>query len=257
MGIFRRRGMIAVIPISGVLSMRSVEPIIELIERVERMKKVRGVLVRLSSQGGSITATEVLYQALVRLREKKRLFVWTVLAASGGYYAACAGEKIYAPGSAIIGSIGVISIKPVVSGVMKKLGLKVEVTKEGRLKDDSLFFKESTAEGKKKMQAINRAVYEDFVGLVAKERKLDIKKVREIATGEILLAKRGKDLGLVDDICDLRAAREALAREVGVDPERVIFIKPKKPLLASIVERGLLSGFRGFFEEIFSPEIYY
>ena len=140
-----KRGVIAVIPFSGTLSMRSVEPYIDIIERVEKMRKVKGAILKLSSQGGGVTASEVLYMALTRLKEKKRLFVWTTMAASGGYYAAAAAEKIFAPPSAIVGSIGVLSLKPVISGVMKKLGLKVEVTKEGRLKDDSLFFQDSTA----------------------------------------------------------------------------------------------------------------
>jgi len=254
---FSKRGVIAVIPFSGTLSMRSVEPYIDIIERVEKMRKVKGVILKLSSQGGGITATEVLYMALLRLKEKKRLFVWTTMAASGGYYAASAAEKIFAPPSAIIGSIGVISLKPVISGVMKKLGLKVEVIKEGKLKDESLFFKESTEEGKKRIKAINREIYDDFIEVVSKGRGLDKNGVKKAATGEIFTAKRGLELGLVDSLCDFRGAKEALAKEVGVHPEKVIYMRPKKPLLSSLVERGVTFGLLNFFEDLFMPETHY
>jgi protease-4 len=252
-----RRGMLAVIPFAGIISMRSVEPYIELIERAEKAKKIKGVLIKLSCQGGSVTATEVLYRALMRLREKKPLYVWTTLAASGGYYVAAACHKIMAPSSAIIGSIGVIAIKPVVSGVMKKVGMKVEVMKEGRLKDESLFFRESTAEGKKKMGAINREIYSDFIDVIAAGRELQKKEVQKIATGEIFTARRGVELGLVDFLGDFREATELLAKEVGVHPERVITLRPRKPFLASLMERGMLSGLQRVFDELFSPEIYY
>lgn len=254
---FSKRGVIAVIPFSGTLSMRSVEPYIDIIERVEKMRKVKGAILKLSSQGGGVTASEVLYMALTRLKEKKRLFVWTTMAASGGYYAAAAAEKIFAPPSAIVGSIGVLSLKPVISGVMKKLGLKVEVTKEGRLKDDSLFFQDSTAEGKRKIKAINREVYEDFIEVVSKGRGLDKNKVKKIATGEIFTAKKGVELGLVDSVCDFREVKETLAKEVGVHPEKVIYMRPRKPLLSSLVERGVTYGLLNFFEELFSPREYY
>jgi protease-4 len=124
-----RRGVIAVIPIEGVISVKQADPYIELIERAEKTRKIKGVLVKLSSQGGSITGTELLYLALMRLKEKKPLFVWTTMAASGGYYAACAAHKILAPSTAIIGSIGVISIKPVVSGLLTKIASRWRCSK--------------------------------------------------------------------------------------------------------------------------------
>ncbi len=252
-----RRGVIAVIPFSGVLSMRSVAPVVELIEYAERAPRVKGVLLNLSSQGGSVTATEVLVMALTRLKEKKPLFVWTTMAASGGYYAASAADRIMAVPSAVIGSIGVIFLKPDISGIMNRLGIKVEVLKEGALKDDTLFTKKMTPAGRKKIEAINREVYDDFVSAVARGRKLDEKAVRKIATGEIFTARRGKSLGLVDDLCDLRAATEALAQHVGVKPHRVIRMQVKRPMLYSLFNRGVRAAAAEIFDELFGPGIYY
>jgi protease-4 len=254
---FLRRGVIAVIPFSGVLSMKSVVPVVELIEYAEKAGRVKGVLLNLSSQGGSVTATEVLVMALGRLSEKKPLFVWTTMAASGGYYAAAAADRIMAPPSAIIGSIGVIFLKPDISGIMNRLGVKVEVLKEGALKDDTLFTKKMTPAGRKKIEAINREVYDDFVSAVARGRKIDEKAVRKIATGEIFTARRGKELGLVDELCDLRAATESLAKEVGVKPHRVIQMRTRRPLLYSLFDRGVSAAVSEVIGEFSGPGLYY
>jgi protease-4 len=254
---FPRRGVIAVIPFSGVLSMKSVTPILELIEYAEKAGRVKGVLLNLSSQGGSVTATEVLVMALARLAEKKPLFVWTTMAASGGYYAAVAAERIMAPPSAVIGSIGVIFLKPDISGIMNRLGIKVEVLKEGALKDDTLFTRKMTPAGRKKIEAINREVYDDFVSAVARGRKLAEKDVRKVATGEIFTARRGKALGLVDELCDLRGATEALASHVGVKPHRVIQMRIRRPLLYSFFDRGVRLAAADVLDELFGPGIYY
>jgi protease-4 len=244
-----RRGVLAVIPIEGVISVKQVDPYLELIERAEKTRKIRGVMIKLSSQGGSITGTELLYLALMRLKEEKPLFVWTTMAASGGYYAACAAHRILAPSSAIIGSIGVISIKPVVTGLLSKIGLKMEVLKEGEYKDESFFFKNTTKEGREKAQAINREVYEDFIGVVARGRGFDDDTARSVATGEIFTAKTGLDLGLVDGLGDFRDALDALGEETGVSPERVVYLKPRRSLLSGIFGRGLAGSARGVLEE--------
>ena len=245
-----RRGVLAVIPIEGVISVKQVDPYLELIERAEKTRKIRGVLIKLSSQGGSITGTELLYMALMRLKEKKPLFVWTTMAASGGYYAACAAHRILAPSTAIIGSIGVISIKPVVSGLLTKIGLKMEVLKEGEYKDESFFFKNTSKEGREKAQAINREVYEDFVSVVASGRGFDDETAHSVATGEIFTAKTGLSLGLVDGLGDFREALEELAEEAGVSPERVVYLSPRRSLLSGILGRNLAGGARGILERL-------
>ncbi len=254
---YLRRGVIAVIPFSGIISMKSVAPIVELIEYAEKAPRIRGVLLNLSSQGGSVTATEVLVMALARLKEKKPLFVWTTMAASGGYYAASVADRIMAVPSAVIGSIGVIFIKPDISALMSRLGVKIEVLKEGALKDDTLFTRKMTPAGRKKIEAINREVYDDFVGAVARGRRLDEKAVRKIATGEVFTARRAKELGLVDELCDLRAATEALAREAGVKPRRVIQLRTRRPYLYSLLDRGVRTAVAEAINEIFGPGVYY
>jgi protease IV len=254
---FIRRGVIAVIPFSGVLTMRSVAPVVELIEYAEKARRIKGVLLNLSSQGGSVTATEVLVMALARLKEKKPLFVWTTMAASGGYYAAAIADRIVAVPSAVIGSIGVIFLKPDISGVMNRLGIKVEVLKEGALKDDTLPTKKMSPTGRSKIEAINREVYNDFVSVVAKGRKLPEKAVRKVATGEIFTARRGKQLGLVDELGDLRSAIDALAKEVGVKPHRVIQMRVRRPWLYSFFDRGVRAAAVEVLGELFGSGLYY
>lgn len=252
-----RRGVVAVIPFTGVLTMKSVEPVIELIEYAEKARRVRGVLLSLASQGGSVTATEVLVMALGRLREHKPLHVWTTMAASGGYYAAAVADRVTAVPSALIGSIGVIFIKPDISGAMSRIGVRVEVLKEGALKDDTLFTRRMTPAGRKKIEAINREVYNDFVSAVARGRKLPEKAVRKVATGEVFTARRAKELGLVDELGDLRAATEALAKEVGVKPHRVIQMRARRPWLYSLFDRGVRAAAADAMGDLFGPGLYY
>ena len=154
-----------------------------------------------------------------------------------------------------------IYIKPVISGIMKKVGVKVEIGKEGKFKDDGLFFSESSPGGKKRMAAINNEVYRGFVRVVSEERDLDKKGAELVATGEIFTANRGVELGLVDELTDLRGAKEEMAELLKVRPEKVVTFRPRRPLLSSLIERGVSRGVTGVVretaEEFFRSEIYF
>jgi protease-4 len=126
----------------------------------------------------------------------------------------------------------------------------MEVLKEGDLKDESFFFKNTSKEGREKAQAINREVYEDFVSVVARGRGFDDETARSVSTGEIFTAKRGLDLGLVDGLGDLRDALDELSEETGVPPERVVYLRPRRPFLSGIFGRSVFGGARRMLEEL-------
>src|SRR3972149_1085671 len=170
---------LAVVSYSGPISRRETEDYLRLFKAIEEMKGIKGVLLEIESPGGSATASECLFDRLKRLNDKKPLYCYAHMAASGGYMAALAAKKIYAPSTAVVGSIGVISVKPVLRELMERFGVKLEVMKKGELKDMTLFHRESTQEEKKKWDNLNEAIYSRFIEMVSERRGMDKDRVGE------------------------------------------------------------------------------
>lgn len=222
---------LAIVPFSGAISKRVVDEYIMLFKFLEESRNIRGVMIELECNGGSATASEILFDRLRRLNDKKPLYCYALMAASGGYMAALGARKIFAPSTGLIGSIGVLSIKPVLKDFMERLGVRLEVMKKGSMKDMGLFHRESTEEEKKRWDAINEDIYERFIEIVSERRKIDKEKVKEIATGELFAAKRAKEIGLIDGVSDFESFLMELSKDTGVKKEKTVIIKPKKPFL--------------------------
>lgn len=237
---------LAVVPFSGAIHKRGVEDYLRLFRALEEARNIRGVLLEMESPGGGATASELLFERLRRINEKKPLYCYALMAASGGYMAAVAARKIYAPATGLIGSIGVLSVKPVVKDLMDRFGIRLEVMKKGEMKDMTLFHRESTEQERRSWDAIHEAIYERFMDLVARARGLDPGRVRELATGEIFSAARARELGLIDEVADYETAMEDLSRETGVKRRRAVTIRPRKPLM----KRLMAEAASGFSEEL-------
>jgi protease-4 len=165
--------------------------------------------------------------------------------ASGAYMVAAASTKIVAVPMALIGSIGVISMRPMLYEMLDKIGVRVEVTKAGRLKDMFSSFREPTEEERQKEQALLDSFYNRFVEIVSEARKMPAERVRELATGELFTAGQAKDSGLIDELGDLDTAID-LAQTLAELPERkVTYMKPHRGLrdrLLNNVSAGLVDG---------------
>src|ERR1035437_1822119 len=125
---------IGVIEIDGVISqsMDTMEDIV----RFKEDDAIKGVIVRINSPGGSVGPTQEVYREVRLLREKKKVFVsMGSVCASGGYYIASAGDRIYANPSTITGSIGVIMEQAVIEDLLKKIGIQTNTLKAGEFKD--------------------------------------------------------------------------------------------------------------------------
>ena len=142
---------------------------------------------------------------------------------------ACASQRIVASPSAIVGSIGVISIRPVLQQLLERLGVSVNVNKSGALKDMGAFWRDATPEESQKMQSLIDDSYDDFVSLVAKARGMEESRVRELATGEVFWAPKAKEVGLIDEMGDLDRAID-LAAELSGAPRRPVFVRPRRGL---------------------------
>ncbi len=230
-----RKGKVAVVPFASPIFRKNVDDYMGLLRGLEKNRAIRGVLLEMESPGGSATASECLYDRLRRLAKKKPLYCYALMAASGGYMAAAAAKTIYVPASALVGSIGVLSVKPVLRELMERMGVGVEVMKKGSMKDMSLFHRESTEEERRSMDALHEDIYEQFINLVSEARGMDIEKVRGLATGELFSGRRAVELGLADRVADFDTALEDLARKAGVRPDRYVFIKPRRPLMKRLM----------------------
>ena len=173
----------------------SVQKVVSRLDLARRDPSIASVILRINSPGGGVTASELIYHEVKKFREtaKKPIYAYVVnMAASGGYYAAMACEEIYAPSSAIVGSIGVVSFQPELSELSKKIGARMRVTKSGRNKDMSSPFREFTQEEKKLNQEMIDTLAASFLGRVIKERNITNPHDKEtLSTARVFLLKRG------------------------------------------------------------------
>jgi len=225
-----------ILPLTGAIGPRLLERYYGVLTGLERAKNIKGVLLMVESPGGSATASELLYERLQAISAKKPLYAYCMMAASGGYLASLAARKIFLPHTGAVGSIGVLSIKPVLREFFEKIGLDLEVLKKGRMKDMSFFHREFTEEERLSMEALNEAVYERFVDLVAQKRNLPREKALALATGELFPAKKALSEGLVDGIRGFDEVLSELSRETGVKKERAFFVRPRKTLFKKMME---------------------
>jgi protease-4 len=175
------------------------------LQKATEDKTVKGVILRLDTTGGEVTASNILYNEIRKFKEKTGLpFIALMMsvAASGGYYIASACDFIIAHPSTITGSIGVISIFPNVDELFAKLGVKVHVIKSGAMKDAGSSFREMTKEEEQIFQGIIDEFYMDFLEVVHKARQdhLSMEELIDIADGRVYTAKQALDLNLIDKI---------------------------------------------------------
>ena len=237
----RRRASVAIVEIHGVIGNHvKIPEFSRLIDSVAGNQRLKALLLDIDSPGGSATGSEVLYRAIQRVAEEKPVYAYVRgMGASGGYYLACAASKVYALPTALVGSIGVIYLRPVLEQLLSKVGVDFSVYKSGEFKDMTGFWRSPTDRESEKFQELINEIFDNFVTVVAEGRSLDEAKVREIATGEIMTAQKGIRQGLVDEIGDFKDALEAAAEAGGCKPTPR-WIRPSRSLSQRIFAR---SGF--------------
>jgi len=193
--------------------------------QVGKDEAVRAVVLRIDSPGGSALASDLLWHQLMQLRKIKPLIVSIGdMAASGGYYLACAGTRVFAESSSIIGSIGVVGGKLAIGRGLDHLGVSAEVfpasdAQEARARAAYLspfvaWDEASRVRALKTMQS----VYELFVERVAEGRHLEPQRIAAFAEGRIFAAREGLELGMVDEIGGLQDAIAYALRVGGLEP---------------------------------------
>jgi len=149
--------------------------------------------------------------------------------ASGSYMLACGAARIVAIPTAIIGSIGVISVRPIVQDLLARMGVQIAVNKTGPYKDSGAFYRLPTDEELAREQVLIAEYYDSFLDIIVEGRKLERETVRSFATGEIFTARKALTMGLVDELGDLDTAIDAAAKMAGIK-RRVIHARARRPL---------------------------
>lgn len=231
----QKRGMMG--PAIGDFSM------VKEIEALREDKKIHGVVFKVNSGGGSATASAEIYQALLKLKEKKPLVVvQTGVAGSGGYYISIPGTKIFTQRSTITGSIGVITMLFYLRTFLEKRGINHDGIEEGDYADImSVWRKRDKKDEALIMREIDH-IYEGFKEKVAKERHFSKEEVEGVAKGRIWPGIDGIDQGLCDEIGGLDDALLYLKEALGEEKLQVNFYPKKKENLLMRLVAGQAPG---------------
>ncbi|GJD65486.1 signal peptide peptidase SppA [Methylobacterium frigidaeris] len=189
----------------------------ELMKRVGDSSAVSGVVVSINSPGGTTTGSEELFRNLRQLAEKKPVVAFVDgTAASGAYITAIAADHIVARETSLVGSIGVLFQYPEVSGLLDKIGVKVDEVKSSPLKAEPSGFHPTPPEARAALQAIVGDTFGWFKDLVAERRKMTPDQIKAVADGRVFSGRQSVPLGLIDETGSERQAVAWLEREKGV-----------------------------------------
>lgn len=201
---------------------------VEHLDKAARDPSVRGVVLRINSPGGGVTASDVMYRELLHFKERtggKRPVVAVMMdvAASGGYYLACAGDEIVAYPTTVTGSIGVIMLSVNFADTMSKLGIEADAIKSGAMKDAGSPFRRMKPEERALYQHLIDEYFEQFFKVVRAGRpRLTEARIRELADGRVYSGQQALENGLIDRLGTLRDGLAAVKQRIGADRVRVV-----------------------------------
>jgi protease-4 len=232
---------IAIVEIKGVITQSS--GIIEEIDQFQEDEGVKAIILRIDSPGGGVGPAQEIHREILKVKSKKKVVTsMGSVAASGGYYIACASDRIIANPGTITGSIGVVMEFTNIEELFKKIGIKGVVVKSGEHKDIGSPFREMTPEEKKILQEVIDNVHQQFIQAVAKGRKMDQAKVVEIADGRILSGEQAKQIGLVDELGNLQDAIDVTAKLVGIEGKPNLLYPKRRLSLWDLLVRETTSA---------------
>ena len=187
----------------------------------EKSDDIKGVVIRVNSPGGSALASDIIYNSIKNMTKPVYISMGGV-AASGGYYISAAGDKIYADKETLTGSIGVITMIPNVSELLKKAEINYSVISKGKYSDMGSLVRDLTEDEKDKIRASSLKVYEEFVDRVAEGRNMTREEVLKSAEGRVWLGEEAKEIGLVDEIGGIEKAVGDLAISLELEDYKVV-----------------------------------
>lgn len=222
---------IAIIDVDGVIQNAAASPLLGGISEnptayfVEKLQyaadddRVKAVVLRINSPGGAVTASDLMYDEIKRFRaDTGKPIITSMLdvAASGGYYLACATDRVFAMPTTVTGSIGVVMLLPNFSRGLSNIGVEVHAITSADMKDAGSPFRELDAKSREHFQQMVNEMYERFVAVVQRARPtIAAPRIRELADGRVYLGEAAKANGLVDELGGPEEAIAAAKQAVG------------------------------------------
>ncbi len=217
---------IGVVSVTGVIT--DSRETIEQLEDFGKDDSIAAVVLRIDSPGGGVAASQEIYDTVVELKKQKKVVAsMGSVAASGGLLIACSADKIVANPGTITGSISAIMQFANVEELFKKIGLKASTVKSGKYKDIGSPLRAMTPEERKIIQDLVDDIYNQFVDVIVRDRKMSREKVINIADGRVFSGRQAKEYGLVDKLGDIGAAAK-LASQLSGKAGKYDIIYPKK-----------------------------
>ncbi len=192
---------------------------VEQLERFEEDGSINAVILRIDSPGGGVAASQEIYEAAKRVRQRGKFVVASMgsVAASGGYYIACAADTIMASPGTTTGSIGVIVEMMNITELLNKIGIRFEVVKSGKYKDSGSSSRPMTEEDRKYFQSYVDDAYQQFVGVVAEARRMEKAAALKYADGRVFTGQQALEFGLIDRLGTYQDAVALAAEVAGIE----------------------------------------
>lgn len=214
------------------------ESIRKALDSIADEPRIRAVVLRVNSPGGSAVASEVILQAVREVQNQKPVIVsMGNVAASGGYYVSSRANRIFADATTITGSIGVVAGKLATDQMWRRIGVNFTAVQRGRNAGLMRSAKAWSKPEKEEIQGWMDEIYDVFKRHVTEGRKDKLKKpIDEIAGGRVYTGAQALELGLVDELGSLNDAIAYAAKEVGLDDYEVRTYPKRKNFLEVLVE---------------------
>lgn len=207
----------------------SYEKVKEKLEQLKEIKNLKGLVLRINSPGGSALESEKIYQKLKNIKVPVYISMGAYCA-SGGYYLASTGEKIFANEQTITGSIGVVMMYPEFKESLSKNDISLETVSEDKGFDIFNFFTDLTESSKNKIISTMENTYKEFKEHVILARNIKEEDLEKLAGGRVWLGTEAKDNGLIDEIGSLNDCVENLAQKLGLSKYKLRHIYLQKSL---------------------------
>ena len=239
-------GLPGAAPRAGLFGSESIgsRTLIEALREARTNDLIEGVVLRIDSPGGSAVASEIIWQSVRECGEVKPVFISIgPMAASGGYYIASAGQKIYCAAPSIVGSIGVVGGKITFGDLYEKLGISIRRRGRGPLSDMFNSVEPFSEQQRSVLRTAMVRVYDQFTDRVQKGRGQKIAQVEDIAEGRLFTGRQAVLNGMVDELGGVEVAIADLAEQLGLDPGTYDIINLPEPKSFAEVLEDMFGGF--------------
>jgi len=234
-----RRPAVALVQVSGMIvpgrsrsflipgGLSGADTVVDLLRRATDDPSVRAIVVRVDSPGGDALASDLIRRAMVQARQKGKPVVVSMgdVAASGGYWIASGADQIVAEPGTITGSIGVVGLKPDLSGLFGKVGVRQEILKRGAKADLFSVARPWTAEERAALERHMRSAYQLFLSRVAEGRQRPVEEIEPLAQGRVWSGSQALSLRLVDRLGSLRDAVALARQRAGIPPVEEVEVR--------------------------------